>query len=261
MAANRTRYAGGAVKMHLDQLAPTAASAKALAAPEEPEAVKQYEAAFTGFCATFPDTFLVTERARAYPDPKGEKKLTGRLLSAGFHSMTGYFRDDGPLYELVLSEAEQKELDRLWLEFFVLSDVPQRMHTSMIWFERSDASFMRGKEFDFSRAEDKDSGSEAKMTKLKELWHANAKTAGGSEVALKAIEDYFDISSANIRRVEKARLAAEPSHLKALETFAERAYRRPLSQAERDKLLAFYRTLREQDGLGHEDAVRNVIVA
>src|SRR5262249_25463768 len=159
---------------------------------------EKYEAAFSQFCVTFPDTFVVTERARVYLDRTGEKKLTGRLLSAGFHSMTGYFRDDGPLYDLVLSEAEQHQLDGRGLELKVLRDLPQRMHTSMIWFERSDASFMRGKEFDFSRAEDKDSGSEAKMQKLKELWHAKAKGAGGSEVALKAIDDYFDISSANI---------------------------------------------------------------
>ena len=38
----------------------------------------------------------------------------------------------------------------------------------------------------------------------------------------------------------------------ALKAFAERAYRRPLSGAERDGIAAFYRLLREQDGLGHD---------
>ncbi len=65
--------------------------------------------------------------------------------------------------------------------------------------------------------------------------------------------------SARIRRVEKDRKAAEPSHLEALVRFAERAYRRPLSAGERDDLLAFYRESREQDGLGHEDAIRDAV--
>src|SRR5262249_11476728 len=62
-----------------------------------------------------------------------------------------------------------------------------------------------------------------------------------------------------IRWVERARLAAEPSHLEALLAFAERAYRRPLSPWERDDLLAFYRALREKDGLSHEEAIRDTV--
>jgi hypothetical protein len=42
--------------------------------------------------------------------------------------------------------------------------------------------------------------------------------------------------------------------------FAERAYRRPLSPAERDDLLAFYHRLRRQDELGHEEALRDTLV-
>ena len=58
---------------------------------------------FKRFCAVFPDAFFVSERARVYLNPEKEKKLTGRLLNAGFHSQTGYFRDDAPLYDLILS--------------------------------------------------------------------------------------------------------------------------------------------------------------
>ncbi|MFO0968231.1 MAG: DUF1592 domain-containing protein [Gemmataceae bacterium] len=43
--------------------------------------------------------------------------------------------------------------------------------------------------------------------------------------------------------------------------FAERAYRRPLSESERDKLMGFYASLRERDGLSHEDAVRDCVVS
>ncbi|MCA1684509.1 MAG: DUF1592 domain-containing protein, partial [Planctomycetia bacterium] len=67
--------------------------------------------------------------------------------------------------------------------------------------------------------------------------------------------------SAAIRRVEHDRRAAEPGHLRALQDLAARAYRRPLSAAENDGLLAFYRELRDKDGLGHEDAVRDSVVS
>ncbi len=253
MAANRLRYPGGAAELHLDELAPTPAAARALKAPAE--------AAFTRFCAVFPDTFYVTERARVYLDPAKEKKLTGRLLNAGFHSMTGYFRDDGPLYELILSRQEQQELDRLWLDFDVITAAPLRQHTSFIWFERSDSSFIRDAEFDSVRAEDKDCTSAAKIAHFGQLYLDKASRCGAGEIAEQAIADHFKIISASIRRVEQARRAAEPKHLEFLQTFAERAYRRPLTAAERERVVAFYGGLRERDGLSHEDAVRDTLVS
>src|SRR5262249_15801175 len=120
--------------------------------------------------------------------------------------------------------------------------------------------FMFEAEFDFARSEDKDATSEAKMKRLAKAYLAKARKHGAGEEALKAIETYFAGISAEIRRVERARLAAERSHLKALVQFAERAYRRPLSAAERDDVLAFYRTLRKRDELGHEEALRDTLV-
>ena len=50
-------------------------------------------------------------------------------------------------------------------------------------------------------------------------------------------------------------------HLKALLDFARRAYRRPLTEAERADLLAFYQSLRQKEGLSHEDAIRDSVVS
>ena len=137
-----------------------------------------------------------------------------------------------------------------------------RQYTSFLWFERAEiAVHARRPEFDFVRAEDKDATSEAKIKRLAEVYLAKARENGASEIALQAIEDHFKIISASIRRVEQDRRAAEPSHVEALQAFAERAYRRPLSKAERDGVAAFYRTLRDEDGLSHEDAVRDTIVS
>src|SRR5262249_34253091 len=100
-----------------------------------------------------------------------------------------------------------------------------------------------------------------KIAKLGELYIAKARKNGAGDVALNAMETYFTTINAQIRKVEKARLAAEPSHLAALLTFAARAYRRPLPQNERDDLLAFYHRLREKDQLSHEDAIRDTIAS
>jgi mono/diheme cytochrome c family protein len=259
--ANRRRYAGGALDLKDTGLTPGTAAARAMTAPVDASAVKRYEATFQRFCSTFPDAFYVSERARVYLDPKKEKQNTGRLLSAGFHSMTGYFRDDGPLYELILDREGQRELDRLWKEFDFITGAPMRQHTSFIWFERTDSTYMRDPEFDVFRAEDRDSTSEASIRALSRVYLAKARRNGASKVALEAIAVHFRNISASIRAVEKARKAAEPTHLVALQKFAERAYRRPLSKIERDRIVSFYRILREKDGLNHKEAVRDSIVS
>jgi hypothetical protein len=184
------------------------------------------------------------------------------LLSAGFHLMHGYFRDDGPLCEWILDERQRRELDALWdeLDFATLS--PLRQYKDFIFFERAEPPrAMREAEFDFARSEDKDAVSEAKMDRLAKAHLARARKLGAGAEAVEAIETYFASMSAAIRRVERARLAAEPSHLEALVQFAGRAHRRPLTDAERDGLLAFYRNLRRKDGLGHEEALRDALVS
>ncbi len=261
MAANRMRYAGGGQKIRASELHLTGASARALAFPMSLEAAICSERAFTRFCRTFPDAFYVPERARVYLDPKGEKGNRGRLLSAGFHSMTGYFRDDGPLYELMLDEAGRKELDRLWDQFDFITGAPMRQYSSYLWFERAETGFLRGDPaFDFVRAEDPDAASEPKMHRFAEVYLAKARRYGARDEAIRAIEDQFRIIAATIRRVERERGEAEPRHVEALQQFAGRAFRRPLTEPERRGIAEFYRTLREADGLNHKDALRDSIV-
>ncbi len=205
----------------------------------------------------FPDTFFVTDRA-PYFEPKAAP--SGRLLTAGFHLMQGYFRDDAPLCDLVLDEAGRRELDALWYALDFAASIAMRQYHDFIFFERAEPPrFMQEARFDFARVEDKDVTSDAKMTRLRTAFVEKARKVGANDRAIKAIEDYFATMSARIRRVEKDRKAAEPSHLEALVRFAERAYRRPLSTGERDDLLGFYRESRERDGLGHEDAIRDAV--
>ena len=211
------------------------------------------------FCRAFPNAFVVYDRA-PYFDPNAAGQ--GRLLTAGFHLMQGYFRDDMPLRELVLSDTERREIDALWEELNFATLAPLRQYKDFIFFERAEPPrYMLEARFDFARAEDKDAIFPAKIERLHEAFRDKAKTIGASEQALDAIDSYFANISAEIRWIETARAAAEPSHLAALADFARRAYRRPLSADEHSELIAFYRRLREQDGLTHEEALRDSLAS
>jgi hypothetical protein len=259
-AEHRTSYPGTA--LHAD-LTAYAAPDPPLQAPSSEEARARYEDAFTRFCALFPDRFYVSERGRMFltnareiaSDAEGH-----RLLSAGFHSQMGYFRDDRPLYELVLDPAEQRQLDVLWNELDFITLAPVRQFKQFIWFERAEPpSFMASPQFNSFRSEDEDVTSEAKIAQLAEVYLAKAREVT-NDVAAGVVRNYFDRMNANVRSLEQTRAAAEPKHLAALLAFAARAYRRPLTQAEGDDLLAFYRSLRDQH-LGHEDAIRDAVAS
>jgi hypothetical protein len=233
---------------------------RALVVPADESGRAHYEAALRRFCAIFPDAFYVPERGLIFL--KEDKESRGRLLSAGFHLMTGYFRDDAPLSALMLNESQRQELDRLWDEFHFITLDSIRQYKDYIFFERAEPPrFMQGEEFDFARSEDKDSTSETKIKQLAEAYLAKARRNGGTGAAIEAIEDYFKNISTDIRQVEQTRLAAELKQLQVLKLFAERAERHPLSSVEKDDLLAFYRTLRERDGLDHEEAIRDTVVS
>ncbi|MCC2668399.1 MAG: hypothetical protein K0Q72_870 [Armatimonadetes bacterium] len=227
------------------------------------EAVRApYLASFQKFANVFPDAFYIAERGRMeFYDP-GDR---GRLLSAGFHNMMGYFRDDTPLAELILDENGRKELDRLWVDFDMLAQVQERMHLEFIFYERAEAHTITEHAFDFARSEDKDAISDVKIKRLADAYLGKARKNAGDKAsespAIKAMEEHFRLTSANIRAIEKVRAAAEPAHLNGILDFARRAYRRPLTPAERTDLLGFYRSSRQKGGLTHDEALRDVLVS
>lgn len=249
------------------KLRPREASADAkggdadLLAPTDEKERARFTAAFARFCSVFPDTFYVSERGRDYvKDSQKQMGEKGRLLSAGFHSMMGYFRDDAPLYDMVLDEAQQQQLDRLWQELDFVASAPMRQYVGFLWFERTDSRYMRDPEFDFARPENRASQSEPMIKQLAKVYLEKAERSGGGKVELEAIQHYFREINQQIRWVEKARVAAQPSHIKAVMDFAANAYRRELSVSEQDGLVAFYRSLRD-DGLTHEEAIQDTLVS
>jgi hypothetical protein len=263
-SARRHRAYSGEVSADVKKLTAQLKDADAGVSAFLPAAVAELEqrklrAAMERFCSVFPAAFVITDRG-PYFDPKAAGK--GRPLTAGFHLMQGYFRDDEPLRELILTEGERRELDALWQELDFITAAPMRQYRDFIFFERAEPPrFMYDAEFDFARSEDRDCTSPEKMERLAKAYLARARKQEADDEAIAAIEGYFTTMAARIRGVERARLAAEPSHLKALLQFAQRAYRRPLTAAELDDLLSFYRTQRKKNDLGHDEALSDTIVA
>ncbi len=163
---------------------------------------KTLRAALERFCAVFPGTFVVTDRG-PYFDASAAGK--GRPLTAGFHLMQGYFRDDEPLCELIFNDTQRRELDALWQELDFITGAPMRQYRDFIFFERAEPPrFMGEAEFDFARSEDRDATSAAKMDRLARAYLTKARKRGASDEALQAIEGYFTGMSAEIRKVERA---------------------------------------------------------
>jgi hypothetical protein len=218
----------------------------------------RYLQAFARFASVFPDTFVVSERGRYWPDDSTDK---GRLLSAGYHNSSGYYRDDAALMELVLDKNGREQLDRLWDEFDFYANQTANTWTQY-YFNQSGEVDGKGDESGSPRPVGHQITDTAVIMGLRDKYLAKAAAdPSNDKAAPAAIRWHFAAIDATLRRVEKERTAAEPKQLAALVRFAEHAYRRPLTAGERGDVLAYYKTLRTKAQLSHEDALRDSIVS
>ena len=95
----------------------------ALLVQPEGQLAKEIAAAGEKFCSAFPNRFFYVDANRG--------------LAAGFHLVEGFFRDDRPLVEKVLTEAERTELDRLWKELDFVTQRTETLLRGFVWFERA----------------------------------------------------------------------------------------------------------------------------
>ncbi|HSM77749.1 MAG TPA: DUF1592 domain-containing protein, partial [Bryobacteraceae bacterium] len=219
---------------------------------------RRYEASFARFAFVFPDAFYITERGRYFPDDSEDK---GRLLSAGYHSVLGFFRDDAPLMELILDEKGQREIDRLWDDFDFIADFTARTWTQY-FFNQSGEVAGKGAESGTPRPTDHQITDTPVILSLRDAYLAKASADPHNDPdAPKAIRDHFDRINETLRRLERERAEAEPRQLQALVTFLERAYRRPLGPDERAGIIAYYKALRSKNQLSHEEAIRDSVVS
>lgn len=219
----------------------------------------RYEAAWGKFCGVFPDMFYRDQRGRNYFYTGRDE---GRYLSAGYHNVLGYFRDDYAFYELLLDEKEQAQLDQMWRELDFIAAAGMRSYVQFaVSGTRGARESFRDREPAIPFVTHLNDVQIASTPVIKQL-EADylARVTNGDDVAINAIKDYFRATDEGIRWMERTRLAAEPSHLQALLDFAAHAYRRPLTAEDRADLLEFYRTARERNHLDHEAAIRESLV-
>ena len=148
-----------------------------------------------------------------------------------FHYRVKYFRDDAFLVDKMLDDATRVKLDQAW------ADV-------MASFEYHDA-FLDLLEIKFSLKIDGQGVEELDDDEIAAL-------PAEPRPYVKALrEEYKDVMA--------VQMAAHPGHIEDSIAFASEAWRRPLSEKEKDDLRRFYTTTREDRGLDHRKAIRALL--
>ncbi|MBC8355478.1 MAG: DUF1592 domain-containing protein [Planctomycetes bacterium] len=206
------------------------------------------------FCNTFPNRFFYVDE--------------GRGLAAGFHLVEGFFRDDRPLVEKVLNDAENAKLDQLWQELNFVTQSAETLLRGFVWFERSEREVLHDKRFDFLRPEDPQLVESSLLNKFERLYLDkmgikrvdDTLEAESPDQKYEMIHGFFEQIRYGLTLQEDSTKLAEQRALTDLERLARRAYRRSLHSHERDSLHLLYGKLREE-GQTVEDALRGVLTA
>lgn len=122
-------------------------------------------------------------------------------------TLTLFYREDEALRRLMLTEAETRELDRLWDELLFISEAPLKQ-----------------------------------VDAFEQLWQFATQDAKPS-----AFEPMREPIMRGAEAFKRQVLDAEPRHVQAVLDFATQAWRRPLNEAERNELRALYLKLRKQE--------------
>ena len=221
--------------------------------PHSPVA-REVVSAATLFCHAFPDEFYYVD--------------SNRGLAAGFHLVEGFFRDDRPLVEKVLTDAENAELDKLWEELDFVTESAETLLRGFVWFERSEREVLHDERFDFLRSEDPQLVEESLLGKFERLYldKLGVKRVGDTlEVETPhgthtLVHGFFNDIRQGLVRHQELLVSAEPRGLGDLERLARRAYRRSLRPEELESLRTLYRSLRAE-GQPVEGALRGVLTA
>ncbi len=208
---------------------------------------REFAASGEEFCKLFPNRFYFADDTRG--------------LSAGFHLIEGFFRDDHPLCKLVLSEVENRELDRLWDELYFVSGVTEKMLRGFVFFERSERNFMKHPDFDSIKEEDPELTSNETLNRFEQIYLTRSGVKGSAdEIDKHPVHTFFEEFRQGLTRRAAQWQAAVPIYGKRLQQFAQAAYRRPLTNTERQRLTQFFHEAAKPESLGIEQAVRATVV-
>jgi hypothetical protein len=217
-----------------------------LVAPDQ-AAAKPFAASCETFCKLFPNRFYFVDDTRG--------------ISAGFHLIEGFFRDDRPLYNSVLNDDGKRTLDRLWDELYFSTKINDKMLHGFVFFEREERGFLKHPDFNSIREEDPDLGKEESLRRFEQIYLKRSNvTATGADLENHPIHIFFEDIRQGLRRRDQQLKQAEPAYIRHLQDFAQAAYRRPLLAEENKKLLEFFRSVASRDEYGIEQAVRASVI-
>ena len=149
-----------------------------------------------------------------------------------FHYAIKYHRDDRFLTEHILDDAARAQLDQAWTDLLTAFDY----HNAFLRFV-------------------------ARKFKL-ELEEGRGAANLGQEWIQKAPDEprqFLKTLSEQYASAQRALEAAEPGHIMDALRFAQLAWRRPLSDAEKSRLRSFYANMREEAKLDHPEAIRALL--
>ena len=155
------------------------------------------------FCKLFPNRFYFVDDTRG--------------ISAGFHLIEGFFRDDRPLYNSVLNEEEKRALDRLWDELYFSTNINDKMLHGFVFFEREERSFLKHPDFNAIREEDPDLGKEENLRRFEQIYLKRSNvTATGAELENHPIHVFFEDIRQGLKRRDQQLQQAEPAYIRNL---------------------------------------------
>jgi len=206
--------------------------------PEQPGA-QEIELSGKSFCQLFPNRFYFVDDTRG--------------LSAGFHLIEGFFRDDQPLCKSVLNEDENRELNRLWTELEFVTEITEKLLRGFVFFERSERNFIKHEDFDSFKEDGPDLVVPETLTRFEQVYlkHANVKKPI-EELTEHPIHVFFEQIRNGLKLRDTQLRQAEPIYLRNLADFATAAYRRPLSVKELQDLKTFFLETAEHRTAGSE---------
>jgi hypothetical protein len=130
-------------------------------------------------------------------------------------TLTLFYREDDHFARLMLDDTQAAQLDRLWDELHYLAQDALKL-----------------------------------VDVFEQLWQYATQDADP-----KVFEPMREPIQRNAAAFRQRLVDTQPAHLDAVLKFADGAYRRPLTGAEKDELRGLYRRLREQE-LPHDEAIR-----
>ncbi|MCB1124351.1 MAG: DUF1592 domain-containing protein, partial [Verrucomicrobiae bacterium] len=215
-----------------ETIASTGSASALIASPASPH-VEEWKSGILAFALNLPQ---VSHREAAPSDrdwiPQPFDNTYNKPERNYFHTAIKYHRDDDFLTRRILDDETALELDRAWTDLLTSFDYYDTIFRFIV----------------------KKYNVETEATTLNEINTAWIKRT--PESVQEHLYPLFNDYQRKHAMLEKA----APGHVADALTFAEQAWRRPLSRTDRKRLESYYQNLRKERDLDHPEALRTLLV-